>query len=73
MPDWNFLKTELEPTDFVIDCRSQQSYEEETVKGAYYFPFIKKAFGSDPESQKKIFCPLKYIVNLVNEEKKRGL
>ncbi len=70
MSDWNFLKTELESSDFVIDCRSQQAYEEETVKGAYYFPFIRKAFGSDPESQKKIYCPLKYILNLVGEDKK---
>ncbi|MBE7410654.1 MAG: thiosulfate sulfurtransferase [Leptospiraceae bacterium] len=70
MSDWNFLKPEIESSDFIIDCRSLQAYEEETIKGAYHFPFIKKAFGSDPESQKKIFCPLKYILNLVSEEKK---
>ncbi|MCE9499953.1 MAG: thiosulfate sulfurtransferase [Leptospira sp.] len=70
MSDWNFLKTEIETSDLVIDCRAQSSYEEETVKGCYYFPFIKKAFGSDPESQKKIYNPLKQLMSIADKEKK---
>lgn len=70
MQSWNFLKNTIEPDDLVIDCRNLNSYNESTVKGAYYFPFIKKAFGSDQESQKKMYYPLYKILELVQEEKK---
>jgi len=56
--DWNFLSDEIRKDDFLIDCRSASSYEEETLAGSKYFPFIKKAFGSDPESFKKLTGPL---------------
>lgn len=67
MSNWNFLKQTIEKDDFIIDCRNQAAYETTTMKGAYYFPFIKKAFGSDSESQKKLYNPLKAISNLINE------
>ncbi len=70
MSNWNFLKPSAEKTDFIIDCRSQSAYEEETLKGAYSFPFIKKAFGSDPDSQKKMYGPLNAILNLITQSKK---
>ncbi|MCB1191110.1 MAG: thiosulfate sulfurtransferase [Leptospiraceae bacterium] len=70
MSNWNILKPEIEPSDFIIDCRSQSNYESSTVKGAYYFPFIKKAFGSDAESQKKIYNPLKNILGLIENNNK---
>ncbi|EMY63088.1 sulfurtransferase [Leptospira terpstrae] len=68
--NWNFLKTEIEPGDFLIDCRSQSAYEEETLEGAYYYPFIKKAFGSDPESQKKLYGPMLAVVQEFQKSKK---
>ncbi|PJZ47140.1 sulfurtransferase [Leptospira brenneri] len=68
--NWNFLKTEIEPGDFLIDCRSQSAYEEETLEGAYYYPFIKKAFGSDPESQKKLYGPMTAVVQDFQKSKK---
>ncbi|TGM35870.1 thiosulfate sulfurtransferase [Leptospira biflexa] len=68
--NWNFLKTEIEPGDFLIDCRSQSAYEEETLEGAYYYPFIKKAFGSDPESQKKLYGPMAAVVQEFQKSKK---
>ncbi|MBM9591578.1 thiosulfate sulfurtransferase [Leptospira sp. 201903075] len=68
--NWNFLKTEIEPGDFLIDCRSQSAYEEETLDGAYYYPFIKKAFGSDPESQKKLYGPMASVVQEFQKSKK---
>jgi thiosulfate/3-mercaptopyruvate sulfurtransferase len=70
LSNWNFLKPSAEKTDFIIDCRSQSAYEEETLKGAYSFPFIKKAFGSDPDSQKKMYGPLNAILNLITQSKK---
>lgn len=73
MLSWNFLKSTITKDDFVIDCRSQNAYEESTASGAYYFPFIKKAFGSDQESQKKIYAPLMGIVNLFNSSGKSSV
>lgn len=70
MSNWNFLKSTIEKTDFLIDCRSNQAYEESTLKGAYCFPFIKKAFGSDPESQKKMYGPINQVIQLITESKK---
>lgn len=73
MLNWNFLKTEIEADDFLIDCKSQASYEQETIENAYYFPFIKKALGSDPDSQKKLYFPLVKILDLVEETKKNRI
>lgn len=70
LSNWNFLKTTIEKDDFIIDCRNQAAYEESTIKDAYYFPFIKKAFGSDTDSQKKMYTPLKAILALINESGK---
>ena len=70
LSNWNFLKQTIEKDDFIIDCRNQSAYEESTIKGAYYFPFIKKAFGSDTESQKKMYTPLKAILGLINDSNK---
>ena len=70
MSNWNFLKTTIEKDDFIIDCRNQAAYEESTIKDAYYFPFIKKAFGSDTESQKKMYTHLKAILALINDSGK---
>lgn len=70
MSNWNILTAEVESYDFLIDCRTQSNYETSTLKDAYYFPFIKKAFGSDPESQKKIYNPLKNILELIQNDGK---
>jgi thiosulfate/3-mercaptopyruvate sulfurtransferase len=70
LQSWNFLQTTIEPDDFVIDCRSLQSFQESTYKGAYYFPFIKKAYGSDTESNKKIYYPLQKAIELFDQSKK---
>ena len=56
--NWNFLTSQISPDDFLIDCRSQSAYEENTLKGAFYFAYSKKAFGSDTESNKKLVGPL---------------
>ena len=72
MPSWNFLTTEITDKDFLIDCRNLSSFEEETISGSYYCPFIKKAFGSDPDSQKKILGHLDAIlVQMKNDKKER--
>jgi len=59
--NWNFLVPEILPGDYLIDCRAQSAYEEETLDGAVYLGFAKKAFGSDPESQKKLYGPLSAV------------
>ncbi|EPG67186.1 rhodanese-like protein [Leptospira wolffii serovar Khorat str. Khorat-H2] len=53
-----------------VDCRSQAQYQESTLKGAYYFPFVKKAFASDPDSLKKILGPVDEILALAKKENK---
>ncbi|MCB1180260.1 MAG: thiosulfate sulfurtransferase, partial [Leptospiraceae bacterium] len=45
-------------------------YQSSTIKGAYYFPFIKKAFGSDAESKKKMYGNVSEITKLFNESGK---
>ncbi|MCU0825362.1 MAG: rhodanese-like domain-containing protein [Leptospira sp.] len=71
--NWSFLKTDIDAGDFLIDCRAQSAYEEETLEGAYYYPFIKKAFGSDPESQKKLYGPLLAVVQEFQKLKKNRI
>lgn len=70
MSSWNFLTTEIKETDFLIDCRNQSSYEVETIINAYYCPFIKKAFGSDIESQKKMQGHIDAVIEKINLDKK---
>lgn len=66
--NWNFLTSEIRENDFLIDCRSVTSYEQETIKGSKYFPFIKKAFGSDPESYKKLSGPVYEIAAMARSQ-----
>ncbi|PJZ54659.1 sulfurtransferase [Leptospira adleri] len=68
MSSWNFIKTDLNDKDFLIDCRSSSAYQESTLRGAYSFPFIKKAFASDPESQKKMTGPIEEILKLIQKD-----
>jgi thiosulfate/3-mercaptopyruvate sulfurtransferase len=68
--NWTFLQSEIKPEDFLIDCRAQSSYEEGALDGAYYFPFIKKAFGTDVESLKKMLGALKGILDLIQSDGK---
>ncbi|MEM7179330.1 MAG: rhodanese-like domain-containing protein [Spirochaetota bacterium] len=70
MSEWRFLQPEIDSNDFIIDCRSLVAYQKKTIEGAYYFPFIKKAFGSDIESQKKMCTPLYKIVEMALEQDK---
>jgi thiosulfate/3-mercaptopyruvate sulfurtransferase len=70
LSNWSFLTDSYTKNDFIIDCRAQNLYEEGTIPGAYYFPFIKKAFGSDLESQKKMYGHLKGIFELIESSKK---
>ncbi|PJZ69040.1 thiosulfate sulfurtransferase [Leptospira perolatii] len=70
MTSWSFIKSDLTDQDLFIDCRSQTQFQESTLKGAYYFPFVKKAFASDPESQKKMLGPIEEILNLAKKDNK---
>jgi thiosulfate/3-mercaptopyruvate sulfurtransferase len=65
--NWNFIAKEIREDDFIIDCRSLASYEEATLSGAFYYSFIKKAFGSDIESAKKLSGPIYSIVEKAEE------
>ncbi|TGK21905.1 thiosulfate sulfurtransferase [Leptospira fluminis] len=70
MSNWSFLKSDLTDQDFIIDCRSQVQFQESTLKGSCYFPFVKKAFASDPESFKKMLGPLDEVIALAKKEGK---
>ena len=73
MPSWNFLTDQITDKDFLVDCRSLPSFEAETLAGAYYCPFIKKAFGSDPDSQKKMLGNLEAVIAAASEQKKERI
>lgn len=70
MSSWSFLVDSIKDDDFIIDCRAQNLYEEGSFPEAYYFGFIKKAFGSDIESQKKMYGHLKGIIDLIESSNK---
>lgn len=70
MAEWNFLTDSCKEDDFIIDCRSAHLYEASSFSGAYYFPFIKKAFGSDIDSQKKLYGNVSSITKLFQESGK---
>lgn len=65
--NWNFIKDSILKDDFIIDCRLQASYEEETASGAHFFTFIKKAYGTDNESQKKMSGNIAGIMDLIEK------
>jgi thiosulfate/3-mercaptopyruvate sulfurtransferase len=67
---WSFLKSEINSGDFLIDCRAQNLFEEGTIPNSFYFPFVKKAYGTDPESLKKILGSLKGVLDLAEGNKR---
>jgi thiosulfate/3-mercaptopyruvate sulfurtransferase len=71
--NWNFITKEIKPGDYCIDCRNVTSYDEEAIEGSYCYPFIKKAFGSDTESYKKLSSPVYYILDDAKEKNKNRI
>ncbi|MBL8018350.1 MAG: thiosulfate sulfurtransferase [Leptospirales bacterium] len=51
---WNFLTDSLESDALYLDCRSEESYEASTVRGAIGTAFIKKPYGSGAASLAKL-------------------
>jgi thiosulfate/3-mercaptopyruvate sulfurtransferase len=70
LSNWSFLTDSFDTNDFIIDCRAQNLYEEGSFPDAHYFPFIKKAFGTDIESQKKMYGQIKGILEILEASEK---
>ena len=69
MLNWNFLTAEIEQDALLLDCRSEEQFNQSTVKGAYCASFIKKPFGSGPQSMNKLSGFLKNIQNIQKKRK----
>jgi thiosulfate/3-mercaptopyruvate sulfurtransferase len=67
LSNWNFAKETIENGDLLIDCRTLTSFEEETIQGAIYLPSIKKAFGSDPDSNRKMLGSIFALIEKANQ------
>lgn len=50
MLSWNFLNEYIEDGPLYLDCRSESLYDQGTIEGAYGAAYIKKPFGSGPQS-----------------------
>ncbi|MDH5657526.1 MAG: rhodanese-like domain-containing protein, partial [Spirochaetia bacterium] len=69
MLNWNFLTSDIEEDALILDCRSEDQYKKSTIKGAFSAAFIKKPYGSGPQSMIKLSGFLKSIQNLQNKKK----
>lgn len=67
MLQWNFLIDEIPEGALLLDCRSEAQHAEKTVRGAYGAAFIKKPFGSGPQSQAKLSGYLGAVLQLVEK------
>ncbi len=47
---WNFIQDRLEPGALLLDCRSENHFAAETIKGAFGAAVVKKPLGSGPKS-----------------------
>lgn len=66
---WNFLTDVIEPDSLVLDCRSEEEFDKSTIKGAYGAGFVKKPYGSGPQSQKKLSDNIRAILKLAPKGK----
>lgn len=73
MLSWNFLTESVESDALLLDCRSENQYAQSTIRGAYGAAFIKKPYGSGPQSLAKISGYMGFVLNLVEKEKKSGI
>ena len=69
MANWNFLTSEPDAGALYLDCRSEDQYEQGTVKGALGAAFIKKPFGSGPQSTQKLSGYLTALKKAVGEKR----
>jgi len=65
---WNFLTDELDSEALFIDCRSDEHYAKSTIEGAYGASFIKKPYGSGPQSMQKLSGYVKHITGLAEKK-----
>jgi thiosulfate/3-mercaptopyruvate sulfurtransferase len=65
--NWNFLTDIIDTKSLILDCRSEAQYESSTLKNAVGAAFIKKPYGSGPQSTGKLWAYLKDIQKLAKD------
>ncbi len=65
---WNFLAEDLEENAIYLDCRSEELYEKSTIRGAHGAAFIKKPYGSGPQSMQKLSGFVKTIQKIAADK-----
>ena len=69
MLQWNFLTETAGEGDLILDCRSEAQHDESTIRGASGAAFIKKPFGSGPQSQAKFSGYIGEVLRMIEEKK----
>lgn len=62
--DWEFLKRHINSEALLLDCRSENAFQERTIRGAFGAALIKKPFGSGPRSMTQLGGLIAAIVKL---------
>ncbi len=64
MLSWNFLTDTINENALLLDCRSEKQYDEATIRGARGAAFIKKPYGSGPQSLVKLAGYLQRLLEM---------
>lgn len=67
--DWKFLIDEIPENSLLLDCRSLESYQEKTIKGAFSAHLIIKPHASSQKSLLKLSNFLKSVLDLAKDYK----
>lgn len=68
MLNWNFLTDVIDPNALILDCRSEAQYDASTIKNSIGASFIKKPYGSGPQSTGRLWSYLKEIQRLAKDK-----
>ena len=66
---WNFITENYTADDLLLDCRSEALYQQGSIKGAIGAAFIKKPYGSGPQSMGKLSGHLKAVIELAKSRR----
>jgi thiosulfate/3-mercaptopyruvate sulfurtransferase len=64
---WNFLIETMDPDAVYLDCRSEEQYNLSSIRGAHGAAFIKKPFGSGPNSVMTLSNFLRSVKSIVKD------
>ncbi len=73
MLSWNFLTEDFDGESLLLDCRSESHYVNSTVEGAFGAAFVKKPFGSGPQSMGRLSGFLSAVLAKIESENKTSV